>query len=163
MLDTLKRIGDGCPDCQELHAQPFRFRVSISEDSLRFNAELALDLVWLNKRPVLHVVEVHILYQNAAFINGKSYRDLWKFFLTIWDTIYSGYPDVLRVDREPSFMGAPCRDAAEACSMVLQSFVVEQHNAIGAGERYHSLLRRVFNVIRLDEHLLSPTWPSSSP
>lgn len=41
-LDTLKRIAGAFSTFQELHAPPFRFRVSPPQESLRFNAEVAM-------------------------------------------------------------------------------------------------------------------------
>lgn len=87
VFDTLKRICDACWACQELHAQTFHFRVSIPEDSRRFNAKLSMNLVSVNKRPVMLVLYIQILYQNTTFIAGKSSRDLWMLFMSIWDTV----------------------------------------------------------------------------
>lgn len=47
VLDTLKKIWDACSTCRELHAPASRFRFSIPEDDFRFNAHVAMDLVWV--------------------------------------------------------------------------------------------------------------------
>lgn len=59
--------------------------------------------------PVLHVVNTHTCYQNAAFITNKTAAGLWCLFVETWDTLYCAFPDVLRVDCEPSFMAAKFR------------------------------------------------------
>lgn len=48
-------------------------------------------------------------------------------------------------------------DAAQQCCVVLQASNIDVHNAIAAAERYHAPLRRVYNVVRLDDVSLSPT------
>lgn len=159
VLDALKRIWDVCSTCQELHAPPFRFRVSIPENSLRFNAEVYIYLLWINKRPILHVVEIQRSYQNAAFVVGKTAENLWKRFVQVWASVYCGFPHVLRVDREPLFMAAHFRDAAEACGVVVQASGIEVHNALGVGERYHAPLRCVFNAILLYDRYIDPSLP----
>lgn len=133
VLDILKQISGACATCQELHASPFRFRVSLPEYSLRFNAKAVIDLVWSDKRPVLHVVDAHTCFQNASFIRDKTAECLWKLFIEVWATVYCGLPDVLRVDREPSLMASAFRKDAEGCDVVLQSSPIEAHNAIGVG------------------------------
>lgn len=65
VLYTLIQISGACDMCEELHTPPFRFRVSIPEEAFKFNAEVALDLVWLDRNPVLHVGDLQTGYQNA--------------------------------------------------------------------------------------------------
>lgn len=95
MFETLKRFGDACVPFQEMHAPPFRFRASIPEGLLQFNAELAMNLVWLDKKPALHIVDSQTCYQNAAFIRGMSPECLWKLLVETRATLYWGFPDIL--------------------------------------------------------------------
>ena len=73
------------------------------DESIVYNHELALDLVWLSGKPVLHVVDTHTSFQNAIFIKNKSPEGLWKSFTDCWSTVYLGLPNILRVDQEASF------------------------------------------------------------
>lgn len=114
-----------------------------------------MDLVWLGRRPVLHVVYCHSCYGNAAFIENMTALRLWQLFIKIWFTVYCGYPDVLHIDSEPSFMVGPFRDAAECSRVVVQVSNIEGHYAIGVGERYHAPLQRVYNAARLEDPSLA--------
>lgn len=76
-------------------------------------------------------------------------------FINIWVTVYCGYHDVLRIDREPSFMAGPFRDAAECRGVVIPATNTEGHNAIGVCELYHAPLLRVYKSARLDDPSLA--------
>lgn len=77
-------MGSECRTFQELYAPPFPFPVTIGEVALRFNADMAMDLVCVGQKHVLHVMDTHTLYQNAAFIYGKLSRCLWTQCFEFW-------------------------------------------------------------------------------
>lgn len=71
VLDTVKGMGNACRTCQELPGLPFFFRVSIPADDPWFNADVAIDLVWVGRNPCFHVSDTHTSYQNVTFICDK--------------------------------------------------------------------------------------------
>lgn len=85
MLDDICKE---CVICQQFHSGTFRFRASLPPDEIVLNQEVAIDLVWLDGRPVMHVVDTHTNFQNAGFVKSKSVNDLW------WSTVEMGYPRV---------------------------------------------------------------------
>lgn len=101
------------------------------------------------RKPFLHVIATHTCYQKAAFIYDKSAMGLLTLFVEVWASVYCGYPDVLRVDREPTFIASAFRDSTARCGVVIQAPGIEVHNTIGVGERYHDPSRRV---------LMRSTW-----
>lgn len=72
-------------------------------DKVIFNQELAIDLVWLEKKLVLHIVENHTEFQNAIPISTKRAEDIWYEFVEGWASLYVGYPNLIRLDQESSF------------------------------------------------------------
>lgn len=64
-LNLLKEITSSCEQCQEYHSGPMRFRVALPPDSITFNADVAMDLVWLDNKPVIHIVDLQTRFQNA--------------------------------------------------------------------------------------------------
>lgn len=144
----LEEISAAFEHCQEYSSGPLRFRASITPDELVFNQELAIDLLWLNKKPVIHFVDTHTNYQNAAFVATKSSEELWKLFMNTWVTTYVGYPSTLRLDRESAFESQTFRQLPPSQGIVLQFSGVKSHNSIRKGEKYHDRLRRIFNKIK---------------
>lgn len=57
---------------------------------------------------------------------------------------------MLRLDHESSFKSEPFRKNSEEIGMRLQFYGVESHNSIGAGEKYHEQLGRIFKKIKGD-------------
>lgn len=113
-------------------------------DELLFNHELAVDLMWLQKTPVIHIIDTHTLYQNAEFLQDKSANAIWEVFLRVWVTLFVGFPNTLRLDHESCFDSELFRANSAEVGMKLQFSGVESHNFIGVGEKYHNPLRRVF-------------------
>lgn len=76
LLKILQEISIACQACAPYTVPPFRFRTTIPPDEIVFNRELAMDLMYLNKKPVLHVIDTATNFQNAVFIRSKSTEDL---------------------------------------------------------------------------------------
>ena len=54
----LEEISKSCSTCTEFSTRGLRFKVSMPEEDLSFNQTLAMDLMYLDNKPVLHVVDV---------------------------------------------------------------------------------------------------------
>ena len=77
----LEEITKACEECRNYSVKPFRFRAAFPPEHVIFNHEIALDLMWLEGQPVLHIVDTHTHFQNAIVIKSKSTRDVWDAFI----------------------------------------------------------------------------------
>lgn len=160
LRQVLEQISEACTSCATYSNPPFRFRATIPPDKVISNRELSMDLMWLNKKAVLHIVDTSTLFQNAVFIRNQSSQNLWEEFVDCWVSVYTGFPEIVRLDRQSGFTSDNFRNYAKDVGVTLQFSGIESHNAIGPGERYHMSLRRVFNVLKQehpsvnDKHLL---------
>lgn len=77
----LERISNAYEICNEHSIPPFRFRAPIPEDKITFNREIAIYIMWLNGKPVLHIVSRETNFQNAIVISGKTSYNLWTYFV----------------------------------------------------------------------------------
>lgn len=89
-LENLTDISAGCDTFQVLHTPPFGFHLSLPEERLRFNTEVAIDLVWLYSKLVPHVIDTHTCYQTAAFINEKTASGACEIFVEVWVSVHCG-------------------------------------------------------------------------
>lgn len=153
---TITAISKHCSTCRSYSRKPFRFRASIGPDQIVFNHEIAIDLMWLEGNPVLHVVDTHTHFQNATVLRSKRTEDIWAAFVECWASIYVGYPRVIRLDQEASFRASVFDDLATANGVELRFSGTESHNSIGPGERYHAPLRRVFKILREHHPRIEP-------
>ena len=154
--ELLKQVTDECEQCQSFHSGPMRFRVALPEESITFNADVAFDFVWLDGRPVLHVVDLQTRFQNAVFMHSKSTEAVWNAFIEIWCSTYTGFPSTLHLDQESSFTSADMASNFESQGITLSVSGIESHNSIGAGESYHRQLRRVYNCVRSQHPEVEP-------
>ena len=73
---TLEEIQHAFRTCTTLSKGPHRFRVTFPKNECIFNHELALDLVWLKSKPVLHEVDTHTHFSAAIFIPSNQLHQL---------------------------------------------------------------------------------------
>lgn len=144
-LSLLGNISKSFESCPVYSPGPHRFRVSMPKNGVVFNQELALDLMFIDNRAILHVVVIQTGFGSAVILQGRTTRDVWISFIRCWAAIYPGYPDKMRVDPEGIFRSkAWAQLAATQGILEVQLSGVEGHNALGLGERYHAPLRRIF-------------------
>lgn len=87
--DIVKR----CKPCQQNpSSKPQTFKVSIGTGDIRFNHEVALDIMYLERRPVLHVVDLQTRLRAARFLGKISTDAVWTAFLECWVKTYVGHP-----------------------------------------------------------------------
>lgn len=101
-LTILKEISRACATCQRFAPKPLSFQVTIPGDVV-FNNELALDLMWIDGRAVLHIVDVHTHFSSAVFLRGQDVTDVWNAFVEGWSSVYIGFPHKMRTDRGSVF------------------------------------------------------------
>lgn len=89
--------------CREISKGPFRFYLAMTPARIIFNQEMAMYLVWLYGKPILHIVDTHIRFQNTIQIKSKRYDEIWYSLVEGWDSIYIGYPDTMSLDQESTF------------------------------------------------------------
>lgn len=152
----IKEIVEKCTGCKRFGIRPYRFRVSLPDDEVIFNHEVAIDLFWICGNPVLHVVDTHTGYQNVALPKSMSAEHVWEAFLETWVTVYVGYPNRIRTDQGSVFTSKYWDSITALHGIDLQLSGVESHNSIGIGERYHAPLRRIFRVIHSQYPKLDP-------
>jgi hypothetical protein len=160
-LAVLQDIARRCDPCQRLQPRPGRYQVSLPADDGTFNRKVAMDLVWFNKSPALHVVDVDTSFGAAVFLKAQTTQAVWESFLTCWVNIYTGYPDSIHVDSGAQLVSANFEHLCEQAGIRLEISPIESHNSLGRGERYHSYVRRLFHKIKLDNPQTSDAFALS--
>ena len=153
---VLEEIADACTNCHEHRDRPYRFRVSIPADRLKFNHEVAIDLMWMKGNPLLHIVDTQTHYQNAILLKGESAQVVWNAFIEGWASVYIGYPNRIKADSGSVFTSKFWKSVTMLHGIDVDISGVESHNSIGVGERYHDPLRQVFDKIMADHTNLDP-------
>jgi len=157
----LEQISKDCLTCQQRSNRISRFSVSIPEDGIVFNFEVALDVMYIDiskqrKAPILHVVDTQTHFQNAIFLKSESAKDVWAAFIETWASTYTGYPRKMRTDQGSTFTSMDWGKYTTASGIELIVSGIESHNSLGSGERYHDPLRQIFYAIKDEYPTLDP-------
>ena len=148
MMDELTKIGDDCNICRRNQTKPRRFKLTVGTEEFRFNHTVLIDTMYIDSKPVLHLVDESTHYVAACFLKSQSANDIWKAIMRLWILAYMGPPDYLYVDQGSSYISKEMRANAEAAGIELKEAPIENPGSIGTVERYHAPLRRAYNKIR---------------
>lgn len=67
------------------------------------NRILSRDLMKLEGRKVLHVVDRDKKFSFCMFLSFEKTIDVWEEFIQIWVSLYVGYQNVTTADQGPQF------------------------------------------------------------
>ena len=142
-LTELEKIVAACEPCQKIKNAPLRFRVLLGHANVRFNAKSFIDIMYLDGRPVLHIVDEATRFSAARFVPKVSTDVIWDAIVLCWSTVYTGLPHTFAVDE-----GSQFRKIFAELSVLHQVNIhksgIESHNSLGIGERYHKPLRDTY-------------------
>lgn len=97
--EMLKFLTEACTTCQRFYPKPQTFQVCVPGNKA-LNQEIALHLIFLDKLPVLHVVDIQTQFVSFVFVRGKTSEGIWRAFLKCCVGIYIGYLVKIEVDQE---------------------------------------------------------------
>lgn len=148
VLKDLEKIEGACDVCQRLGHAPHRFRVAMPDENVVFNRTLCLDLMTIDGKQVLHIVDKNTKFSAASFLSSETADETWNTFMRIWACMYIGFPDVMETDQGPQFTSKRWATLLLMAGIKHKLSGVQSHNAIGVGERYHSFLRKIYTKVR---------------
>ena len=147
--NTLARIVKFCHQCQMHGGAPGRFRFTLRDD-IDFNYRVLVDVMYLNGKPVVHVIDEATAFQAARFLHNVTAKATWDAIRAMWIDTYVGPPDIIVSDSGTNFTAAEFCNNARIMAIDVHEVPVEAHNSIGKLERYHGPLRRAYEVITAD-------------
>ena len=109
---TLEEITKFCHHCQLHGTAPRRFKFTLNDDH-HFNYEMLVDVMYLNNKTVLHVVDSSTAFQGAKFLNAISAKETWQALRMLWINTYQGPPDILTHDAGTNFASVEFRTEAK--------------------------------------------------
>lgn len=130
-----------------------RFEVTLpNEDRIVFGSDLSLDLMFINGKALLHIVDTATKFSSATFLDkyGQSTTGIWNAFIDSWCTRYTGNPDRILSDSGSVLTSKAWGQLAEMTGATIRISGMEAHNSLGIGERLHAPLRRIFYKTQTD-------------
>ncbi|KAI1004349.1 hypothetical protein K3495_g3862 [Podosphaera aphanis] len=131
-----------------MHGQrPKRFKFTLGKD-YEFNHTIIVDIMYLDGKPVLEVVDASTSFGAAKFLSDMSTSAVWNTLRCFWIGTYQGPPDQIVHDAGSNFASKEFRHLSQTMAISTKEVPVESHNSIGNVERYHTPLRRAYEIIR---------------
>lgn len=152
----LDHIRETCDVCQRMAKPPGTFRVAIPPGDCVFNRSVGMDLMKIEKRTVLHMVDRDTKFNAAVFLDKETSRDVWEAFLSHWVATYVGFPTEVILDQGPQFQSREFASLLMSAGINRKDAGVESHNSLGETERYHAFLRSVYDRARYEHPDMAP-------
>ena len=73
-LEILEDLTRRCDACQRVQTAPVRFRVSIGAEDLQFNEEIYMDIMYIDHKPILHIVDAATRFSADLFFGELQYQ-----------------------------------------------------------------------------------------
>ena len=70
---------------------------------MNFNAELIVDTMYINKKPVLYVVDSVTVFQAAKFLHNMKVTTVWEVLQLCWLNIYTDSLDIIVYNADTNF------------------------------------------------------------
>jgi hypothetical protein len=145
--EVLAKIRTMCHHCQIYGKSPGRFRFTIRDD-VNFNHSIIVDVMYIESRTVLHIIDEATRYNAARWLSNLSTKTTWDTLRMMWIDSYLGPPDFIVTDAGKNFISKEFSQLATSLGTTVVSVPVEAHWSIGAVERYHAVLRRAYLIVR---------------
>lgn len=152
-MTILEAITDACSACQTFRNKEMTFSLRMKGDAV-YNRHLEMDLYYLDSRPVLFVSCKDTAYGATIFVKSRTKNptteQIWEAFLHSWVLPYVGMPDCITTDRGTQFTSKDFSFHLSASGVEQRFTGVESHHSLGANERAHHTIRRIYNKVRRD-------------
>jgi len=145
-VHALEHLTKYCEHCQRHGKSPGRFKFNLRDD-VSFNQSIIVDIMYINGKPVLHVVDKGTRYQAGRWLRNITAKHTWDVLRACWIDTYLGPPDQITHDAGKNFISREFNQYANSLQITLKAVPVEAHNSIGIVERYHAPLRRAYQII----------------
>ncbi|RDW58864.1 hypothetical protein BP6252_13340 [Coleophoma cylindrospora] len=146
-LASIKQLTKFCAQCQLHSKAPGRFKFTL-KDEVEFNYAVFVDILYLEGKPVLHVVDEATAFATARFLKDQTTRTLWDTLRSCWIDTYLGPPDFFVHDAGKNFSAIEFQREARTMAVEVKEVPTEAHNSVGKVERYHAPLRRSYEILR---------------
>lgn len=83
-------------------ALPRGFQLTISDDA-HFNSTVYVELFFIDKKTVLHMVDEATGYQAARWLSSVRAKNIWQALQLCWIDISIGLPEVIAHDSGKNF------------------------------------------------------------
>ena len=132
--DTVKN----CDVCQRIKRPPPRPKVCLPLSS-QFNEVVAMDIKFINQKPVLHVIDTFTRYSTGNFLKSKHASTVIEAIFRMWISVF-GRPIKFFSDNGTEFNNNEFIDLCEKYEIKVEVTPVESPYSNGICERHNAII-----------------------
>jgi hypothetical protein len=144
---ALEKLTKHCAYCQKYGKSPGRFRFKLQDD-VDFNHSIIIDIIYIDNKPILHIIDEGTRFQAARWLTNMTAKHTWDVLRQCWIDSYLGPPEHIITDTGTNFTSKEFKQHASTMGITTKSVPVEAHWSIGLVERYHTVVRRAYQIIQ---------------
>ena len=114
-----------------------------------------MDLFWLGGRACLSIMDRDTKYTAGMFVPSQTVTGIWESIQRCWLLRYLGPPSAIRHDAGVQFLTPKMYSLAASQGISCRPVPIEHPQGLGIGERYHSVIRRLYNRVKADHPSIS--------
>lgn len=131
---------------------PTRFRVSLRAEGCLFN-----DILYIDGKPVLHIVDEGTRFSAERFLLDVSTKTIFLIFLIFWAAIYTTFPHKILFHQGTAF-GGMFKTAGALLHVEIEEPLANSYSSLGRDERYHDPLRTTYRKLKVVYRDVSPEF-----
>jgi hypothetical protein len=120
----------------------------LKDDTIDINHTILIDVMYIDRSPILHIVDDATRFQAARWLKNLSARHTWEILRLMWIDTYLRPSDHIVHYAGTNFVSKEFRQYANSLAITTKAVPVEAHWSIGVVERY--VLKRAYTVIIAD-------------
>lgn len=156
-------VSRNCDVCKRFRRAPPRPVVSFPL-ATEFNETVAMDIKFINTRPVLHLIDHATRYSRACVLNNKKPMSVIQAVLTHWIQIF-GQPVQFLTDNGGEFVNSELIELSEKFNIVLLTTAAESAWSNGLCERHNGVIADMVSKVQADSGIsleLAIPWAISA-
>ena len=122
---------------------PGHFKFTLKGDH-KFNYSVIVDMLYLEGKPILQVVNSTILFQVARFLKDMKVKTVWDTIQEYWINIYLGSPNIIITNTGINFIGTDFKQYTNLIAISVKEVPIEVYNSVRKVEVYHLPLYWVY-------------------
>ncbi len=143
---VLKKLTKFCTFCQKYAKFSERFKF-ILKDDVNFNYSMIVNVMYIEKSSILHVVDEATRFQAIKWLQNISAKHTWKMLRLCWIDVYLKSSDHILHDADKNFVSREFRQFVISMTIIIKIVSIETHWSIDIVKRYHAELRRAYQMI----------------
>lgn len=132
--------------CQIKDKAPQRFKFTLKKD-VDFNYKTIVDIIYLDRKPILHAVDATTVFQVSQFLNNMSAKNTWKTLYQYQINIYLDLSDIMTYNKDTNFDSIEFCAKAKILGITCHQILIEDHQLIRKIEKYYTPIHQSYGII----------------